>query len=460
MKRIILLWICALISAVTFAQTQHNVRSVVEQKTTLASPQVKGQMQWHTLNAFTKQAVLNKTTAVKARLDSITGPEERDIFLYNTQNQLIEATWYGMDSIVWLPKWRDTYTYQNNLLYEDISAEWYNSVWVNSWKDVFYYDASNRLDYILAYNWDSGLNQWEAQEKTEYSYNSQNLIEEVVDFNWQNGAWEKSYKTAFEYTATNKIELEERLYWNGNDWEESFKMEYQYNASDLLIEMKAYSYQPWNMQWVNSVKSTYHYNAGNQLYQEILYSWNSTMSAFEPIEKLEYNYNATNDATTMIRSSYNGTVWEWSDMELCTFDPQFAYNDLILPLVMDEPEMQRYFSHKLDTLEFFEFQSSWVSTGSLSLFYTLVTVFGTEEATLAAPTVYPNPTTDWLIVEPAQSSEAYTFELYDFEGRLLLKTTVNDRARLNISRFASGIYFWRLHQQNGQGAQNGKLIKN
>lgn len=70
--------------------------------------------------------------------------------------------------------------------------------------------------------------------------------------------------------------------------------------------------------------------------------------------------------------------------------------------------------------------------------------------------VYPNPTTSWITVEADQMSHV---EVYDNEGRRLQNYDANGRQslRIDLSYYASGIYYIRIHSPYGVTIQ--KVIK-
>ncbi len=114
------------------------------------------------------------------------------------------------------------------------------------------------------------------------------------------------------------------------------------------------------------------------------------------------------------------------------------------------------------------------STAQLVLTDTLQTAFGCDsivtlmlvvtsaandiediEVTEADIKVYPNPTTDMVMVETSEMSRV---EIYDNEGRRLEDYTVNgDIYRLSMGHLASGVYYLRVHTPRGVTIQ--KVVK-
>jgi hypothetical protein len=74
--------------------------------------------------------------------------------------------------------------------------------------------------------------------------------------------------------------------------------------------------------------------------------------------------------------------------------------------------------------------------------------------------IYPNPTNSSITGEwqPAVSGGQLTANLYDVDGKLLLKHTTNQtKFSLDISALSSGIYFIKI--TDGEQVVNRKIIK-
>jgi hypothetical protein len=77
-----------------------------------------------------------------------------------------------------------------------------------------------------------------------------------------------------------------------------------------------------------------------------------------------------------------------------------------------------------------------------------------EEETTLASSVYPNPTQDFVMVE---SSEADYVEVVDVYGRVMFSSEMNETVKVDMSEFASGIYFVKLQANGATSVQ--KIMK-
>ena len=80
---------------------------------------------------------------------------------------------------------------------------------------------------------------------------------------------------------------------------------------------------------------------------------------------------------------------------------------------------------------------------------------GVEEQSLNNVNIYPNPAEDFIMI----NSENVEFaEVIDIYGRVITSAEINGETRIEMSDFADGIYYVRLHS-NGETAIQ-KVVKN
>jgi hypothetical protein len=72
--------------------------------------------------------------------------------------------------------------------------------------------------------------------------------------------------------------------------------------------------------------------------------------------------------------------------------------------------------------------------------------------------VYPNPTSNFVFVKSNLNLQFVNFEIYDFNGRLVLsgEELFNQQFSINVSNLSSGIYI--LNINNSQFETNYKII--
>jgi len=73
--------------------------------------------------------------------------------------------------------------------------------------------------------------------------------------------------------------------------------------------------------------------------------------------------------------------------------------------------------------------------------------------------VYPNPAVNTITIQPQNNTGAYALVLYNALGqRTAVWNRLNGNATIDISQLAKGVYFYTLHNNNGNAVANGKLV--
>ena len=59
--------------------------------------------------------------------------------------------------------------------------------------------------------------------------------------------------------------------------------------------------------------------------------------------------------------------------------------------------------------------------------------------------IYPDPTTDFLIIEQAGFKEETSIFIYNLQGQLLLRQAIHQpKAKIDVSSFTSGVYILKF----------------
>lgn len=74
--------------------------------------------------------------------------------------------------------------------------------------------------------------------------------------------------------------------------------------------------------------------------------------------------------------------------------------------------------------------------------------------------VYPNPTSDFVVVSTSKKLEG-RFKLNNIFGKTLMEGDINDeREKIDLLEFRTGIYIITLYDESGQKLATRKIIKN
>jgi hypothetical protein len=75
-------------------------------------------------------------------------------------------------------------------------------------------------------------------------------------------------------------------------------------------------------------------------------------------------------------------------------------------------------------------------------------------------TVFPNPTSDFVIVHLVPTTINAGLSLFEFSGKLLQQHLITESdTRVNLSGYASGTYILKLYQKDKTPVQSFKIIK-
>ena len=75
--------------------------------------------------------------------------------------------------------------------------------------------------------------------------------------------------------------------------------------------------------------------------------------------------------------------------------------------------------------------------------------------------VYPNPTTDFLILDVSEIEENYTYQVTDINGKQLNTGLINNtQTNLDFSSYVIGTYFIKLSGQDNSNIKTFQVIKN
>lgn len=125
------------------------------------------------------------------------------------------------------------------------------------------------------------------------------------------------------------------------------------------------------------------------------------------------------------------------------------YTQLTVPIFYDEEDLT------CDSLVIMFVSSSFMNAKNTELFiddisfeYDYLSVNSTERIKM---NMFPNPATDYMVINPANQSEAYDIMVYDMNGKLLKSVEqLTGDTRLSVSDLAAGAYFLKLKQSGSE----------
>jgi len=186
--------------------------------------------------------------------------------------------------------------------------------------------ATQKMDSIIAVEWDSTTSQWENYRKHEYTYdsNGNNIVYIYSKWDSTTSQWENFYKREYTYDANGTRTSFISSLWNSTttQWENYGKDEYTYDANGNMTFYLESSWESTSSQWRNMWKREYTYDANGNMTSYIRSHWNRTTSQWENSDKVEYTYDANGNESIEIYSQWNSdsSQWENSDKYEYTYD--------------------------------------------------------------------------------------------------------------------------------------------
>ena len=95
------------------------------------------------------------------------------------------------------------------------------------------------------------------------------------------------------------------------------------------------------------------------------------------------------------------------------------------------------------------------TTAEASVTIEVVAFIGVEENILNDVSIYPNPAEDFIMIN---SENVESVDVLDIYGRIVTSLEINCKTRIDMSNFANGIYYVRIHSNGATTVK--KVIKN
>jgi len=112
------------------------------------------------------------------------------------------------------------------------------------------------------------------------------------------------------------------------------------------------------------------------------------------------------------------------------------------------------------------YTSSLGSNGSVSAgvqqAYTITATTGVDETNFnLEASVYPNPTTDLLVLSVNELKEDFKYQVLDMAGKLLINGKLtNTQTQLDFSSYAAGSYYVNIISNENKNMKTFQVIKN
>lgn len=353
------------------------------------------------------------------------GLSSKELYIYNTQNQIAETTfldWTGTDWVLWRRQFNiyNTHNQTDSIL----MVEWANQTWNNLGLTVYIYDANDQVVNIVKKAWKNGA--WENTAQYTYTYDSNNdRVKYLVQF-WNNGAWENSSQEFYTYNTDHTIADLVHQAWTTGLWENLWRMTYTYDLNLNLTDIQQEGWQ--NTSWEILGHTVYTYDPNNNRTNTHDSLWDGT--SWQPMKRTTEAYDTNNNRTNYLQETRSNSTW---------------INDFELHWVYDANDVEKILVY-----------TNWDQSGSSiqyadSTLYFYHLINGIPEKQQAQGfRLYPNPFSTQTMLLFDQEQHNSRIRVFDEMGREVENQSFSGRHFiLNRDRLPSGNYFIQVTDNHG-----------
>lgn len=401
-------------------------------------------------------------------------------YVYDSSNNLTEAYLYNVANNQWVNYWMQQMTYNSNnnqITYK--SSYWVNNTWENDVKSEVSY-INGVVDTIFIFN--ANFQYWIPLSKIGFSYNSQGLETLSKNYQYDGNVWSLTYRTTNSYTSNNKISETVSTHFDGVQWLNTNKVIYNYNSDTLLIQKTEYSgdstawgkFQKtdniydnssnllkrtvqigYNNTWINNIEGRLSYNSSNQIETRSYHNWNDTITSWVNQFKTQSIYDGSGNIIQFIQYKGDNQNWNNQNKKEIQFNQSIPLSD-ITPVSFWDAYLNYINQPLVEKNYVADGNNNFVLIDSITYFYS-GPITGVTDNDISKIQVYPNPTSDWVIIK-GDFSIPTLVSLFDVTGRIVKSTVINGNSSLvNLQNLNAGLYYLKIKIGDKQFSK--KIIK-
>ncbi len=407
------------------------------------------------------QGINNK----KVKLDSIWTKyqksigykESKEYYRYNSKGQFIETITRHLNSRT--GKWENIQ--KTEFLFDTITntttKNHYLSDTLNNWFMNFIstQQVDNLNHMTIEKYWtiqpDSGISHIK-----EMYYNSDELISTILEY-YHFDSISQTFKTRGErnYLYNNNlqlIELKSAVYDNiSNKLRYANKTLYSYSNDSLLNKEIYYSWDSISLNWKPYSKYTYKYDSNGNLLERTTYNYDA--NTWSEHWKSNYVYDINNNRTFKIAYWNNNIskLWEpdykWEQI----YDNNYESEELLLPQAPMYRTGYDLLSNKhiVSNRKHYEyFNGSWRKYDEHTFYYSNLNNARENIYYETDIRVYPNPTSDYIMIELKNSYNNSIIYIYDAQGNMVIQHNLSNDKKINVRSLSQGVYLFSVKSEN------------
>lgn len=318
--------------------------------------------------------------------------------------------------------------------------------------DSLFYDERGNITRLATWQKVDGV--WVYACYVDYTYDERNLRTSRSNYNDFGYGPELGGVFNYKYDEEGRM-IEWSLKFIVDEYQKAI-IEYDEEGRKISETMQQFNFETYYLE--NAFLTEYEYDENGNCVKEAEYGF--VENQWQPNPYRVYEYDELGNCILSEQRTLSGVV---NERKVYAYDTEtLAENVYYYP--NPEQDYPALPEAKVNLLKSFEFHAqndanelTYVTTYFLD--YAVVGNNNEDDTTSVqevafASSVYPNPAQDYVMVE---SSEADYVEVVDVFGRVVFATEMNESVKVDMSEFASGIYFVKLQANGATSVQ--KIMK-
>ena len=259
-----------------------------------------------------------------ARLDSVVGSNDFDwtqwksVYTYNEEGLWNTEIYSLLENNQWQPNDKTEFSYdENGNLTRELHFRWDDEGWVPYYNLQNYFGATGLTDSVITSRFDSV---WRNESRRVYTYEGEN-IKQLLISRFNNEQWENNSKYEYVYNSDGQMTSETYSTIRNGQWRLSSKDSLRYENGQCT-ELLIYTRSMWGgNNWMLRGKTTFEYD-GDRISQQTSYSagWGGGDMSFDG--KTEFHYDLDGQLVSKTTSIYNESEWIVRDEYTNRFDTE------------------------------------------------------------------------------------------------------------------------------------------
>jgi len=403
-----------------------------------------------------------------------------------TGNIKLDSIWTKFQSYRVYSESKEYYRYNSNGQFVEEIVRDFNSKtekWINKQKTELIYDTINSITTKNQYLWDT-LNGWFMYDISTQQIDLIN--KKIIGKQWKMQPNKVIINISETYYNSDGLDSASLLYFNLDSNSQTFRFRreesYLYNKHLKIIELNSAVFDNISNKLQYTYKTIYSYSNDSLLSKQVFYSWDSTSLKWSPYSKYTYKYDSngnlletshySKDANSWIKTwkskyvydinsnrtfemfywkNIGNNLWEPTYKWEQVYDNNYELEDLILP---QAPMFETGYElssnkHIVSNRKHYEYSNgSWKKYDAHTFYYSKLNNVKETIYYEADIRVYPNPTSDYIMIELKNSFKNNILYIYDDQGRMVIQHNLSDDKKIPVYFLSQGEYLFSVKSEN------------